>query len=97
MAVLHRTHAGRGAHLGAFLTGGAEADQRTDDRSELLQLVLRHVALLQSLDVPIVVLAHGDQVDQPHDVVILQPRELLADRALELGIDEADHEYLHRA
>src|SRR3954464_15932282 len=36
MAVVHRLRAGRGAGFRAFVAGGAEADQRADDRAELV-------------------------------------------------------------
>ena len=86
-----------GAVFALFSFFAADPDQRADDGAELHRLVLREVALLQALDVPVFVLAHDDQVDQAHDVVLAEAGELGPNRPLELGIVEADHEDLNRA
>ena len=59
--------------------------------------LLREIALLKLLDVAVVVLAHDEQVDQPHDVVVPQALELGANFAFELGVVEADNENLNWA
>src|SRR6185312_15365866 len=83
--------------LGAFLVVGAEADERSHDRAELLRLLGVEVAALDDLDLAVVVLLDEQQIDQPNDVVLLQAVELLHDRPVEVVALEADDQHLHGA
>jgi hypothetical protein len=97
LAAFHRGGSEHRSGFSAFFVVGAGADQRPDDCAELHRLFLRQVALLEPLDRPVFVLAHDEQVDQANDVVLPEPLELGPDRALELGIAEADDEDLNWA
>jgi len=85
------------ATAAAVPSGIASPRYQTDDRAELLGLLLIEIALLEDLELPVRILFHEQQVDQADDVVLLQARELLADLAREVVSLEADDEHLYRA
>src|SRR4051812_27136926 len=97
VAVLELRRAGERAVARTVVTVGAEADERSDDRAELLRLVRAQVASLHDLDLAVLVLLDEQEVDQPHDVVLLQALELLHDRAVEVVALEADDQHLDGA
>src|SRR5205823_7620573 len=97
MAVLELCGARDSASLGSFLAAFSEAHERADDRAEPLRLLLVEIALLDRLDLAVGVLPHQQQIDQPNDVALLQPRELCPDLAREVVVVEADDEHLNRA
>ena len=94
-AVLHRFRSGGCAGDDAILTVHAEADQRPDDRAELLRLLGTEVAGVEDVDARVFVLPDDRGIDHADDVRVLQPLQLLEDLALELGIFEAEDEHLH--
>src|SRR5689334_2493445 len=97
MAVLELCSSRDRTALDAFLSLGAEPDQSANDRAELLRFVLVEIALLNHLDLSVIVLLHQEEVDQACNVVFLEPGELLADLAGEFRVVEADDDHLHRA
>ena len=70
--VLAGLRPGERADLGALLAGCAEADERAGDRAELDGLVGRQPARLHRRHVAVVVLAHDQEIDEPHDLVLAQ-------------------------
>ena len=91
----HGLGADRGAHLGAFFAGRAEAEQRAGQGAELGDLF--DVRDLELLHGAVLELAHEEQVDEAHDVGLLQAPQLLEGGALELGVlAEAHDQDLYR-
>jgi len=52
---------------------------------------------VQDLDLAVGVLAHAQRVDHPHEVVVAEPVELVADLALEVGLLEPEDQQLDRS
>jgi hypothetical protein len=77
-----------GADLEALLAGGAQADQPAHQGPEGLLLVGAELALVQHVHVAVGVLAHRQRVDDPHQVVVAEPVQLLPDLAVEVGLLE---------
>ena len=86
-----------GPDLEPFLAGRAQADQPVHQGAERGLLVGAELALVQDLDLAVGVLADGQGVDHPDQVVVAEPVQLGADLAVQVGLLEAQHQQLHRS
>src|SRR5436190_3775961 len=94
--VLELRGAGKRTGLHALLAVGPESDQGADEHAELDGLVLREVARLERLELP-VALRHDQKVDEPYEAGICEPPELRQDLAREALLVGGDDEHLHRS
>jgi hypothetical protein len=95
VAVLQFLRAALGRTKGLLLAARAQADERTDDRTEVHCLVLRQIAPLDDLEHAALRLRHEQEIDDSDDALLLQSFELGQDRAVEAGAVKLEHQHLH--